>query len=68
MFEKYQITEDSFGAICPENWKNIATLLNEKITNKFAVLDKNGADDEEYRCEADKIWENYCNGNYDSEI
>ena len=68
MFEKYRITEDSFGSVCPENWQEIADYLNCKIAERFDELDRENADDNEYRCEADAIFGNYCAGEYDAEI
>ena len=68
MFEKYRFTEDSFGSECPDNWEEVADYLNSKIAERFDELEKENADDDEYRYEADAIWENYCNGEYDAEI
>ena len=68
MFEKYRITEDSFGSVCPKNWEEVADYLNDKIARRFDELERDNADSDEYRYEADAIWENYCNGEYDAEI
>lgn len=62
---KYEahITENSFGAELPENWEAVAALLNEKIDaleeNEFGEIDYD---------EVCNIWENYCHGDYDSEL
>lgn len=57
------ITENSFGSIIPENWEAVASLLNEKIDaleeDEFGEIDYD---------EVCNIWENYCNGDYDSEL
>lgn len=68
MFEKYRFTEDSFGSECPDNWEEVADYLNSQIAERFGELERENADDYEYHCEADAIWENYCNGAYDAEI
>lgn len=68
MFEKYRFTEDSFGSECPDNWQEIADYLNDKIARRFDELERDNADADEYRYEADSIWENYCAGEYDAEI
>ena len=68
MFEKYRITEDSFGSVCPENWQEIADYLNDKIAQRFDELERDNADADEYRYEADAIFGNYCAGEYDAEI
>lgn len=62
MFEKYRFTEDSFGSECPDNWEEIADYLNDKLKETFTELDKNNAEDHEYSCERDEIWEQYCCG------
>lgn len=61
-YEAY-ITENSFGAELPKNWEAVAALLNEKIDsleeNEFGEIDYD---------EVCNIWENYCHGDYDSEL
>lgn len=57
------ITEESFGENLPENWEAAAALLNAKIDaleeNEFGEIDYD---------EVCNIWENYCHGDYDSEL
>lgn len=57
------ITEDSFGSILPDNWQAVAALLNEKIDaleeNEFGEIDPD---------DVGRIWESYCNGDYDNEL
>ncbi len=45
-----RIDSESFGSMCPENWEEIASYLNEKIETG----DGN----------ADEVWEKYCSGLY----
>lgn len=48
------ITMDSFGSELPENWQEIADLLNEKIEqleeDEYGEIDRD---------DVDAIWENY---------
>ena len=60
MFEKYRFTEDSFGSECPDNWEEIADLLNDRLRAAFEEFDRIGADKYEYQEAADDIWEDFC--------
>lgn len=62
IINQHEITMESFGSMCPSNWREIAAYLNEYIADQLAELDDDTPD---YEIDAlmDRIWEDYCGGN-----
>ena len=63
-----EITMDSFGQTCPDNWEEIASHLNSIISNwvdELTTSDEygfNALDKSVLRERVDKLWESYCAG------
>ena len=64
----YEITMDSFGANCPENWEEIASFLNDLIDEKadeLTTTDDLGiqsVDEDELKLFVSDLWEQFCAG------
>ena len=68
MFD-HHITIDSFGQMCPANWEEIASYLNNIIDGmEDDIVDEYGDLTFEGREKIDEIWQNYCNGTYDAVV
>lgn len=71
MFDNYEITMDSFGSECPENWEEIASFLNDLIDTKADELTTTddwgiqSVDEDELKLFVDGLWETYCAGELD---
>lgn len=68
--DRYYITMDSFGDNLPDNWREIAEYLNDKIID---VIDKYCDDGDMYWAtepeelitmehEIERVWDDYCMG------
>lgn len=63
-----EITMDSFGSECPNNWEEIAEYLNgiiDTYLDELTTIDEDGiedCDDEELRSRVEALWERYCAG------
>jgi len=53
-------TIESFGNYCPNNWKEIADALNACAN----LLIKEDYDESDKRFILDRIWEDWCQGDY----
>ena len=66
--ENYYVNMDSFGAMCPANWEEIADCLNDIIDGYIDELTATDAlgfetlDEAELRERCDRLWEDYCGG------
>lgn len=58
----YNITMESFGQTCPENWEEIANYLNDIIDCMEGITDDLGDLTPEGRDKIDMLWEQYCAG------
>ena len=64
----YEITMDSFGSECPENWEEIADFLNgiiETYVDELTTTDEDGAEEtdwDELKYRVNNLWETYCAG------
>lgn len=57
---------ESFGAMCPENWKEIAEYLNDKLESTAGDLlhDESCNVKMLLKEEAESIWDKYCSGGF----
>ena len=62
-FDRYKITEDSFGDYLPVNWQKIAVYLNKKIETKLRKM--GDAEEWEVQDAVNEIWDAYCDGKWD---
>ena len=65
MYRDYHIDADSFGAVCPDNWEEVASFMNATIDEKLGS-DPDYFDDSTYdglsaegREIVNDLWENY---------
>ena len=54
-------TSESFGDVCPRNWKQICDALNEIVERRG--LDPDDPSDNDDIC---RLWEQYCSGDLDN--
>ena len=58
--DRIMIDENSFGAMLPRNWEEIANSLNVEIMDRIATT-PDCSPEEAYGIAA-AVWEDYCNG------